>query len=162
MKTKKKKENNNINKTKKNFFHTQCGPLAGNKKFTCYTSEQLYKLKNIWNTRRPDKPIKNKDSRGIWEKLRVFLGQSCKRESCWLRQNVFKHLKNRNMLDIFAPVRPSSWDKNPNEWLTGEDIEKVMKQYEKKYPYFEFIGPTPIDYDTIESYLNIYFSMNYF
>ena len=95
--------------------------------------------------------IQNKDSRGIWDKLREYMQQSCKRESCWLRHNIFKKITDKSMLNVFSPLRPKNWDKNPKQWLTGEDIEKVMKQYEKKYPYFEFIGPTPIDYDTIEN-----------
>lgn len=150
MKTKKKSKKNN--KTKKNFEYTKCGPLSGDKIYTCYNSKQLIKLRNIWNTRRPDKIIKENDSRTIWSKLREYLNNSCTQESCWLRHNIFKHIVDKSMLNVFSPLRPGKWDKNPKEWLTGEDIEKVMKQYEKKYKHFEFIGPTPIDYDTIESY----------
>lgn len=151
MKTKKKKINKN-NKTKKNFDNVQCGPMAGNKKYSCFNDKQLLKLKNIWNKRRPDKKITSNDSRYIWSSLREHMGKSCNRESCWLRQNIFRLKIDKSMLNVFAPLRPKSWDNNKNEWLSGEDIEKVMKQYEKKYPYFEFIGPSPIDFDTIESY----------
>ena len=42
--------------------------------------------------------------------------------------------------------------KKPNEWLTSVDILKVMKQFEKKNTDFEFIGPSPIDYDKHISY----------
>tara|TARA_B100000886_G_scaffold277824_1_gene201810 strand:+ start:9472 stop:10365 length:894 start_codon:yes stop_codon:yes gene_type:complete len=152
MKTKKRKTNKNKNKTKKKFEFSKCSPLSGNKSYTCYNSEQLIKLKNIWNSRRPDKKIDENDPRAIWNKIRVHLQNSCNRESCWLRQNIFKLGLDKKMLNVFAPLRPKEWDKNKNEWLTGDDIEKVMKQYEKKYPNFDFIGPTPIDYDTIESY----------
>ena len=47
----------------------------------------------------------------------------------------------------FAPKAPPTWRKNPDEWLSSLDIEKVMKQYERKYSCFDFIGPSPIDYD---------------
>ena len=46
-----------------------------------------------------------------------------------------------------APYAPKSWKNNPNEWLSSNDIEKVMKQYEVDYPNFIFIGPSPIDFD---------------
>jgi hypothetical protein len=51
------------------------------------------------------------------------------------------------MRTAFAPEAPASWLKNPEEWLSSTDIEKVMYQFEKAYPCFEFIGPSPIDYD---------------
>ena len=44
------------------------------------------------------------------------------------------------------------WKKKPNEWLTSVDILKVMKQFEKKNTDFQFIGPSPIDYDKHISY----------
>jgi hypothetical protein len=49
---------------------------------------------------------------------------------------------------IFAPDMPPEWKKNKNEWLSNLDIDEVMEQYEKTYPNFKFIGPTPIDFDT--------------
>ena len=55
-------------------------------------------------------------------------------------------------MDTFAPQAPKEWIKNPTEWLTSIDILEVMKQYEKSYPSFEFIGPSPIDYDTHKAY----------
>ncbi len=56
----------------------------------------------------------------------------------------------RKQLDrfIFAPDQPPEWSKNPNEWLSNFDILGVLEQYETAYPEFEFIGPTPIDFDT--------------
>ena len=42
---------------------------------------------------------------------------------------------------------PLKWKENKNEWLNTLDIEAVMKQYEKKYNNFIFIGPVPIDFD---------------
>ena len=41
----------------------------------------------------------------------------------------------------------NSWVKDRFRWLSTTDIEKVLKQYEKKYPDFKNIGPTPIDFD---------------
>jgi hypothetical protein len=50
--------------------------------------------------------------------------------------------------ETFRPKKPKEWNKNPYEWLTTEDIKKVMKQYEKRYPSFLFIGPVPLDCPT--------------
>ena len=48
----------------------------------------------------------------------------------------------------FAPSKPSSWSKNPNEWLSNYDIKHVLDQYSDTYKHFAFIGPTPIDFDS--------------
>lgn len=56
------------------------------------------------------------------------------------------------MEDSFAPVSPPEWKKNPHEWLSSIDINDVMKQYEKAYNSFDFIGPSPIDFDTRKMY----------
>jgi hypothetical protein len=78
---------------------------------------------------------------------------TCNKESCWLKQKfvnskISKEIKSSS----FAPEAPSDWKKNPNEWLSSVDILNVMKQYEKAYPCFDFIGPSPIDYDTHKLY----------
>jgi hypothetical protein len=52
-----------------------------------------------------------------------------------------------DMKESFAPISPKEWKKNPNEWLSSIEIINVMKQYEKAYKCFEFIGPSPIDFD---------------
>ena len=41
-------------------------------------------------------------------------------------------------------------EKNPNEWLNSLDISRVMKQYENDYKCFDFLGPSPIDFDTFK------------
>jgi hypothetical protein len=52
------------------------------------------------------------------------------------------------MNKTFAPLMPETWKKNPNEWLSDYDIKQVMKQYEEAYSCFEFMGPSPIDFDS--------------
>jgi len=121
--------------------------------YTCYTDESLLKLKTLWNARHPDDIIKTNDAKKIWRELKSRLSGVCESETCWLNQHfvddkLATKLRNLN----FAPEAPASWAKNPHEWLSSIDIEKVMKQYEKAYPCFEFIGPSPMDYDTHLAY----------
>jgi hypothetical protein len=51
-------------------------------------------------------------------------------------------------IDSHAPMAEKAWLKNPNTWLSSEDIENVMRQYERKYTCFAFLGPSPVDYCT--------------
>lgn len=129
-----------------------CSPLK-KKSYTCYSSESLNKLRNLWNARHPDVPIISKDDKEIWLALKKHIGQVCENESCWLRQGFAKHgLTNEMKYYTFAPQAPTEWKKNINEWLSSVDIENVMKQYEEKDKSFAFFGPTPIDFDSKKLY----------
>ena len=48
----------------------------------------------------------------------------------------------------FAPKRPKEWKKKPYEWITSVEMTNIMKQYEQTYKCFEFMGPSPIDFDS--------------
>ena len=50
------------NKTKRRssgklFKPVQCSPNPKKMDFTCYTEDDLYKLRNLWNVRHPDAQI---------------------------------------------------------------------------------------------------------
>lgn len=128
----------------------QCSPKEKDKinKFSCYTDETLIKLRDLWNERHPDKPIKTNNTQEIHKILTDKLSKVCNKESCWLKQKFTQNKLDEAISDSFAPESPNEWEKNPNEWLTSSDIINVMKQYEKAYKCFDFIGPSPIDFDT--------------
>jgi hypothetical protein len=141
------RKNNNLEKV-------NCSPKDKNEinQFSCYTDVSLYKLRDLWNARHPEQKINTNDTKEIHHLLTKYLSRSCNKESCWLSQkHEFGKLDNA-LSESFAPESPDEWKKNPNEWLTSVDITKVMKQYEKAYKCFDFIGPTPIDFDTKKLY----------
>ena len=162
----KKMKNREIIRTKKNrttkkhdyktfnYKKLRCSPKEKKdyNNFTCYTNISLYKLRDQWNKRHSDKLIKTNDPKEIHAKLTFYLNNVCKTESCWLKQNKDFGKISEDILDSFAPVSPAEWKKNPNEWLSSIDIDKVMNQYKKAYKCFEFIGPSPIDFDKKMSY----------
>ena len=116
-------------------------------KFTCLSSEILFKLKNSWNKNNSNKILSN-NSYIIWKFFDKILKNNCNNEKCWLKQDFIKNKIDPKQINaLFRPNAPQSWKKNPNEWLTSNDIIKVMNQYEKKFPFFEFLGPSPIDFD---------------
>ena len=120
--------------------------------FSCYSNESLIELRDHWNSRHPDVKITSNSPKEIHKQLTEYLKDTCNNEACWLKQKgAFGHLESE-LADSFAPESPPEWKKNPNEWLSSVDIMKVMKQYEKAYRCFDFIGPTPIDFDTRKLY----------
>ena len=146
MKKQKTKKNNKKN-NKKTIKKLNCSP---NKKldFTCYSPKSLIKLKKKWNLENKDKQIKSNDLYIIWNTLNKYLQDTCSDEHCWLSKKFISNdLDSTLSKNTFAPFAPPTWKKNPNEWLSSVDINKVMHQYENKYKNFKFIGPSPIDFD---------------
>jgi len=144
----KKKTKTKIKKNASKFMKLNCSPENKDKDYTCYSDKDLTKFKETWNARHPDKPIDTNNSKEIWSKLKDYYINICNKESCWIKQMTDGTKMEKELLDSFAPKSPNAWKKNPNEWLSSIDILEVMKQYEKKYKCFEFMGPSPIDYDT--------------
>jgi hypothetical protein len=142
----------------KKFKSLNCAPKSGagkidNNNHTCYSGSSLVYLKNYWNKRHPDLLITTNNPREIWKLLKKYMDDVCDRESCWLKQNFIKDNLNRELThSTFAPQSPYTWKSNKNQWLTSLDIDKVMKQYEDVYKFFEFIGPSPIDFDSHQKY----------
>jgi hypothetical protein len=54
--------------------------------------------------------------------------------------------KKRILTTYFRPKQPTAWKADPDMWLNSDDIETVLRQYEKAYPHFRFLGVVPIDF----------------
>ena len=130
----------------------QCSPKLKQQDFSCYEDETLYKLRDLWNARHKDSQILTNDTREIWGLLKENMKNVCNKESCWLKQKFVEGKLNKELTTSFAPKSPKEWKKKPNAWLSSMDILEVMKQYEKIYKCFEFIGPSPIDFDVRKMY----------
>lgn len=116
--------------------------------YTCYSANALTNLRKSWNYRRPDAQIESEEPSDIWKALYTRMSQTCDTEKCWLRHKFLtSELDKETLQYTFAPEAPRSWSKNPNEWLSSLDIEKVMAHFEHLHPSFTFIGPSPIDFD---------------
>lgn len=110
-------------------------------------------MKRFWNARHPDEAIRTNRTKDIWRGLKERLEPTCESEKCWIQQNFMQGGVNNELKDFtFAPEVPQTWKKNPSEWLSSMDILRVMKQYEHEYPCFEFLGPSPIDFDHKKMY----------
>lgn len=143
----KKKNKLTRKKSQKQFKNLNCSPTK-KLSYTCYSPSSLLKLKQEWNKDNPDKKIYTNNTYEIWKSLKHYMSNTCNNEKCWLKQDfISDNLDNSLTKYTFAPNAPPTWKKNPNEWLNSNDLINVMKQYEKKYTNFKFIGPSPIDFD---------------
>lgn len=143
-------------KTKKKlrrvFNANACGPKSSDQTndYTCYVDNSLRYLQKLWNQANISSPIYYTNPIKIHQSLAAKLKHACKTERCWI-----KHLEKNSsrggksqLSDDFKPIYPTEWKSNPTQWLSNLDIGRVMSQYEKAYKCFEFIGPTPINFDT--------------
>lgn len=131
-----------------------CSPLSQTTTaYSCMSSKHLKELADLWNKRHPEYQIKTNSPREIWLHFKTVFSSSCANEQCWIKNKMFGAGLSSELLnelnDLYAPDAPKSWHKNPRTWLNSLDIQSVMKQYEKKYSCFRFIGPSPIDFDKI-------------
>lgn len=73
--------------------------------------------------------------------------EKCENEICITQQNFMREVVGEIREDIadntFRPEGPS----RQTDWLSTQDINSVMRQYEKIYPNFKFIGAVPLDCD---------------
>jgi hypothetical protein len=128
----------------------QCSPKKKGEllDFTCFTPNALARLKIVWNVRHPDQMVNSNSPKEIWKQLKKYMQETCSSESCWLKHQCIKHDLDKSLWEkMFAPHSPEKWKDNPNEWLTTVEIQKIMGQWEKARQEFEFLGPSPIDYD---------------
>ena len=147
-----------MNKTNKHFKKHQmrqtrrmnCSPAV--KKISvnnsCYTPKILIMIRDAYNKDNMENKISESEPTKLWKILNDRFVK-CQTEDCWLNQIKDANLKKRIDRYIFAPDKPYEWKSNPNEWLSNFDIMNVLEQYEHAYKNFEFIGPTPIDFDKI-------------
>jgi hypothetical protein len=141
--------NNNNNKKRTKFKKRLCAP-KNNNNFTCFTKKSIIKMLRSWNDFYENDKInfrENDTLQTLWTNLDNKLKNICNDEFCWTKQQFMKN-NDKEILDEFRPEMPLNWKSNKNEWLNTLNIEAVMKQYEKKYDDFIFIGPVPIDFDT--------------
>ena len=116
---------------------------------TCFTKRALLNILKSWNNYYPDnKIVYNKDNKSnLWGKINEKLNNKCNNDYCWTEQEFLNTSKENLRKEYFKPHMPEKWQSNFNEWLNTLDINKVMKQYEKKYDDFIFIGAVPMDFD---------------
>ena len=124
-----------------------CAPGSSVESNTCYSNSSLKKIAISANKHFGIKKIpETGDSETIWEALKNALKTRCDNEKCWAEQPFINSGDRAIFFEHFRPPAPQEWEKNERTWLSNFDIENVMRQYEKKYRNFDFLGVVPIDF----------------
>jgi hypothetical protein len=149
MKTAKKKIVKNQSKKKQPSI---CAPGStdSSESFTCFTKDALKNIIRSWNSHYKDDKIIYSigDSKyNLWTKMNEKLKSKCSNDYCWANQAFLADKKSVLKKEYFRPKMPNKWYEKSREWLNTDDIDNVMKQYEKQYDNFYFVGAVPMDFD---------------
>jgi hypothetical protein len=89
----------------------------------------------------------------IFDKLSKTSDCAPSDEKCLIEKSDLSPSEKKKLLAMyFRPDMPNEWKKKLDTWLTNEDIEKVLKQYEEVYKDFHFLGVVPIDFSAPDIY----------
>lgn len=146
----------------------QCNPaLQRRVGEPCLPHDALQRMLHAWNKTHPRRKIPlsvtrkasrrrhditgGEDAGASWHALRDLMKgyYKCDTEFCMLKKTPLEGGEKTRLKRFFRPEKPALWDKKPTYWLDSVNIEDVMQQYEQEDPAFEFIGPVPIDFDSM-------------
>lgn len=88
-KTRSKPKSKTRSKAKSKFVKLNCSPENKDvhlNSYTCYSNEDLHKLRDIWNARHPDNIIDSEDPKVIWSTIKYHYITSCNKESYWINK----------------------------------------------------------------------------
>lgn len=120
---------------------------------TCYTLEALKTIRGAYNKTAPSKdkiPVR-KTKKGLWNAIKEKIDQmnpkeGCEGEWCWVKQPFMRNVTDPELkLLTFKPPIP----KGKYDWLSTDDIDRVMKQYTKMHPDLYFMGTWPMDFEKL-------------
>jgi hypothetical protein len=125
----------------------KCAPDKDFKDGSCFTLESLKLIAKKYNETNKTNQIKITNSKkDLVKKLTEVFSKSCSTQTCWLRQDIVKSLKNKDINEnTFRPVGPSIG----TDWLSTTHINDVVNQYENKYDDFVFLGALPNDFQEL-------------
>lgn len=123
-----------------------CSVNSNGTHYSCFNEKTIKDIKKLWNQKYQRKKITEEEPQKIWESLRDNMKKTCKNERCWLKKKfISKGISNDIYNYTFAPDAPVEWEEEPE--ISNLDIDDLMQHYEKKYNYFNYLGPTPINFD---------------
>lgn len=122
---------------------------------TCFSDNQVFDLVNAFNkyiasttnVNINPTPINfENNKKKMLKELENRFKNICKGDhACMTNQDFMNYLvqdSQTNLLDYtFRPMGPEKY----NAWLSNNDIEAIMKQYERIYPNFKFLGAVAIN-----------------
>lgn len=91
----------------------------------------------------------------ILKKLSVKI-KNCNNQKCWIKQDFINNIDKKKFGNYLYDLKTNTFrPEGPQgnfKWLDTNNINKVMAQYEYKYPNFKFLEAVPMDFATLPYY----------
>ena len=103
-----------------------------------FDAKEVENVRKVYNDEHPrQSPIPPGKPTDIWNSLKQRLHEECEtgRSEC-----ILAHLLQK-------PKAPSSWNVNPEEWITTDEIDHIEHQFERVFKPYKYLGSFPIDFD---------------
>lgn len=127
----------------------KCAPSKEFNEGSCFSLNNLINITISFNKLFPDEKIQlKKNKKYLLKNLSLNMKNkfNCDDQNCWLKTRVIENMNNENI--NFFTFRPDGPEKK-FEWLSTNDINNVVFQYEKKYNDFIFFGAVPYDFQEL-------------
>lgn len=129
-----------------------CAPGVKSNNGVCLDNKGLKYYVNLYNNENSNKnKIRNymqMSDQELIDEINKKLKNVCNKNDdwCWVDQPFAS--SDRNIQNYYKPRIPAERYK----WLTTTDIDNVIRQYEKLFPNFKFLGTVPLDFDKFNNY----------
>ena len=136
----------------------KCAPANEGNELTCIRKKELIELSKSFNETMNDGKIDgdeidiNGDTGYLVDSLYNRLFSVCGNDQkCWASEKspLIHKLSDGTKMEL----KNYTWratGPHDNTWLNTTNINKVMKQYERKYPEFLFMGAVPVDIQDLD------------
>ena len=136
----------------------KCAPGKKFSEGSCFTYDNLISMATEYNNHTDnhkdkiqlDKMNTKKELlRELNSRFQKTYGCNNQEQTCWISSKLVKGINDRDLkYNTFRPKGPSK----QFEWLSTNDIESVIRQYEFKHKDFKFLGAMPSDFDELPIY----------
>ena len=147
-------------------INSKCAPSVNFSDGSCLSLIQLLIMTKIHNEKHKNDVIPlNESFETVYpSKYKIYLVYELQKrygdnQPSWIENKTFNELsdEDRNIIENYVHLPKSPQGRF--EWLSNENTNEKIMQYELKYPDFIFLGTVPIDFEThLDDFKNIDFS----
>lgn len=140
---------------KTHYKKKHCSPKQNDLDFSCLSSDSLKILAKALNKEvRTSNPIdyKRMDDQTLYLVICDTMKDNyqCGSEACWIQaQGLMRALpkqESQYIQEHFRSMMPKTLSKDVKEWISNQEIDKMLRQYHKERVGFYYYDAAPIDF----------------
>lgn len=133
----------------------RCAPSKQFQNGSCIRLPLLVEMAKAYNSDNPKNKINvSNNENQTHEEYKEFLvnefkeklSGKCKNQLCWIEQPFIRKLEKKLVAELQEDTFRPDGPQGKFTWLNTTNIDGVVKQYERKFPNFKFLGAVPLDF----------------